>query len=208
MSRQNGPWTVHGVQTGYENPWIRVDHHEVTCPDGAPGIYGVVRFANLAIGVLPLFEDGTTMLVGQHRFTFDDYSWELPEGGGPRGEAPEDTAHRELAEETGITAGQLVPLGEAQLSNSVTDEYSHYFLAWDLKLGEASPDPDEVLEQRRVPFSTLVDDIISGRVLDSLTILMVQGAILKAQLGLLPKAPADTIIDELSRVEGFRRPGE
>lgn len=208
MTRQNGPWSIHDVRTGYENPWIRVDHHEVTCPDGAAGIYGVVRFANLAIGVLPLFEDGTTMLVGQHRFTFDEYSWELPEGGGPKGEAPEETARRELAEETGITAGELAPLGEAQLSNSVSDEYSHYFLAWDLTLGEASPDPDEVLEQRRVSFAELVGEIISGRILDSLTILMVQGAILKAQLGLLPNAPASIILDELKRVEGFRQPKE
>jgi len=80
--KQNGPWTVHMTEVGFENPWIRVEASDVTHPDGSPGTYGVVRFANIACGVLPIDETGKTWLVGQHRFALDSYSWELPEGGG------------------------------------------------------------------------------------------------------------------------------
>ena len=52
----NGPWIRRSRRVGYENPWITIWHDEVTRPDGRPGIYGVVHFANLAAGVLVLDE--------------------------------------------------------------------------------------------------------------------------------------------------------
>src|SRR5687768_492967 len=49
-----GPWTRRSVTESYDNPWIRVEHHDVLTPGGSEGIYGVVRFKNLAIGIIPL----------------------------------------------------------------------------------------------------------------------------------------------------------
>ena len=83
----NGPWTRHARRTAYENAWITVWHDDVTRPDGAPGIYGVVHFANLAAGVLVIDDDDRVLLVGQHRYSLDAYSWEIPEGGVPDGES-------------------------------------------------------------------------------------------------------------------------
>ncbi|MEE4209438.1 MAG: DNA mismatch repair protein MutT, partial [Parvularcula sp.] len=60
---KNGPWAIRRTETPYDNPWIRVEHHDVLRPDGKEGVYGVVRFANRAIGVLPLFQDGTVPMV-------------------------------------------------------------------------------------------------------------------------------------------------
>jgi 8-oxo-dGTP pyrophosphatase MutT (NUDIX family) len=194
MTRRNGPWTVRSSRVAYENPWVRVEHDEVTHPHGEPGVYGVVRFANLAIGVLPLFEDGTVPLVGQHRYPFDAYSWELPEGGGPKGEAPEAAALRELAEETGLVADHLLEIGRADLSNSVTDEQAVMFLAWGLTEGVATPDPDEVLEHRRVPFADLLAEVLSGAVTDAFTHLIVLTALARAQRGELPEAPTALIL--------------
>ena len=77
-------------RVAYENPWITVWHDEVDRPDGSPGIYGVVHFANLAAGVVALDDDDRIVLVGQHRYTLDEYSWEIPEGGVPTGEDPLD----------------------------------------------------------------------------------------------------------------------
>ena len=99
-------------------PWITVWHDEVTRPDGSPGIYGVVHFANLAAGVLALDDDDRVLLVGQHRYTLDAYSWEIPEGGVPDGETPLDGARRELREETGVEAAEWRELGRLHLSNS------------------------------------------------------------------------------------------
>src|SRR6188472_2783561 len=103
----HNPWTTRASRPVYENPWIAVREDQVIRPDGQPGIYGVVHFKNAAVGVLPVDERGGIWLVGQYRYTLDLYSWEIPEGGGPAGEPPEVTAHRELREETGLTAGRL-----------------------------------------------------------------------------------------------------
>src|SRR3954468_23077292 len=90
------PWTTLSRRPIYENPWIAVREDQVIRPDGQPGIYGVVHYKNVAVGVLPVEEDGAVWLVGQYRYTLDRYSWEIPEGGGPPGESPEAAAHREL----------------------------------------------------------------------------------------------------------------
>src|ERR687890_1606450 len=111
------PWRKISSREVYENPWIRVREDEVLRPDGEPGIYGVVHFKNVAVGVLAV-EGDELYLVGQYRYTLDRYSWEIPEGGCPEGEEPLDAARRELEEETGLRARCWEKLGEAHLSNS------------------------------------------------------------------------------------------
>ena len=119
---QIGPWKVTSKRTAFENPWIKIEDHGVIHPDDTPGEYGVVRFKNFAVGVLPIDEDGYTYLVGQHRFPHDTFSWELPEGGGPMAEDPLQSAKRELVEETGFSAENWQTLSTFDVSNSVTDE--------------------------------------------------------------------------------------
>ncbi|MEM9839480.1 MAG: NUDIX hydrolase [Pseudomonadota bacterium] len=190
-----GPWTINKVHKAYETPWIQVNHHDVLQPDGVPSVYGVVRFANLAIGVLPLFADGTVPMVGQFRFPLGRETWELPEGGGPKSAPPIASAQRELKEETGLTAANWLEYGQADMSNSVTDERAHLFLAWDLTQGEAMPEPDEVLRIKRVAFSQLLTDIHTGAVDDALTQLLVLTAVTKAIRGELPEAPRNLILE-------------
>ena len=116
------PWTVVSEKRVYENPWIAVDHREVLTPSGTPGVYGIVRYRKLAVGVVPVDEAGRVHLVGQWRVPLDEYSWEIPEGGAEPGEPPEDCARREMQEETGLTAATLVPIVSMALSNSCADE--------------------------------------------------------------------------------------
>ena len=96
------PWTRGPERVVYDNPWIRITEHQATAPTGQPATYGLVGFKNLAIAVLPLHDDGTITLVGQHRFPLADYSWEIPEGGSPVEADPLEGARRELLEETGL----------------------------------------------------------------------------------------------------------
>jgi 8-oxo-dGTP pyrophosphatase MutT (NUDIX family) len=171
VSEQRGPWRRLSTRPIYSNPWIEVREDQVIRPDGNPGIYGVVEFQNWAIGVVPLAENGDTFLVGQHRYTLDIYSWEIPEGGGEKTETPLEAAQRELREEAGITAARWTYLGEAHLSNSATDEVGCVFLAEDLTLGEAEPDGTEEIALRRLPFEEAVQMALIGEISDALAII-------------------------------------
>ena len=146
------PWTTLSIKTVYENPWIKVTHEEVNDPSGNPGIYGKVHFKNLAIGILPIDENENTWLVGQYRYTLNQYSWEIPEGGCPIDTEPVETAKRELLEETGITANDWTQLFDFHTSNSVTDEYGIIFLATGLSFGKSEPESTEELIVKKVPF--------------------------------------------------------
>lgn len=189
-----GPWKVLSRETRYENPWVKLEHNDVLHPDGQAGIYGVVRFQNAAVGVLPIFEDGTVPLVGQHRFPSDTYSWELPEGGGPIGEDDIETARRELAEETGLVAKNWLPLIDFDVSNSVTDERSACFLAWDLTSGPKAPESSEELAHDRIAFSELMARCLDGRIRDSLTLVMTFAAHARALRGDLPESIAAKLL--------------
>lgn len=194
MGARRGPWTILSATQVYSNPWITVTDHRVLRPNGSSGQYGVVSFAHRAVGVLPVHADGTVPLVGQHRFPSDAYSWELPEGGAHDGEDALDAARRELAEETGLSAAAWAPLVSAHLSNSVTDETAACFIAWDLAEGEAAPDETEALDVRTVAFPALLDEVLSGEITDSLTIMMVLAAREKARTGAFPGPLAALIL--------------
>lgn len=158
----------------YENAWITVWHDEVDRPDGSPGIYGVVHFANLAVGVVALDAQDRIALVGQHRYTLDAYSWEIPEGGVPAGEPAVEGARRELREETGVEAATWHELARMDLSNSITDERAVLFLATDLTHGDADPEPTEALESRWVPFDEALAMTIDGRITDIISVAAIQ----------------------------------
>jgi ADP-ribose pyrophosphatase len=169
--RRIGPWSVVGTRPLYANPWIEAREDQVIHPHGEPGIYGVVSFRHLAVGIVPLDRNGNVTLVGQHRYPLDYYSWEIPEGGCRIGaESPEETARRELAEETGFRAGSLAYLGCFTLSNSVTDEVAHLFLARDLTSGVANPEATEVLQTKVLPFAEACRMAEEGQLNESLTV--------------------------------------
>lgn len=171
---KKGPWTILSQEDVYENPWIRLTHHEVLTPSQTPGIYGLVHYRNLAIGVVPVDAEGHTYLVGQYRFPLDAYSWEIPEGGGAHGIDPLDSAARELREETGLVARHWRKLLEADLSNSVSDERAVAYLAWGLAQGEAEPEATEELAVRRVPLAEAFRMVAAGEIRDALSVLSLQ----------------------------------
>ena len=94
MNENRNPWIVIDQKMIYENPWIELREFQVINPSGGKGIYGKVHFKHLAVGVIPLDEEWNIWLVGQFRFTLDQYSWEIPEGGGRMDEEPLEAAKR------------------------------------------------------------------------------------------------------------------
>ena len=168
------PWRRVQRSVVYENPWIRVYHDDVIRPDGDPGIYGVVHYRNLAVGVVVIDRDDRVLLVGQYRYPLDRYSWEIPSGGCPEGEEPVATAHRELQEETGYTAKSMRLILRAHLSNAVGDEDAYCYLAEEITPGPASPEGTEELSLAWVEFSNVLDRIAAGEITDSITIMAMQ----------------------------------
>ena len=170
---EKNPWQTLSKKQVYDNPWIAVSHREVITPGGGNGIYGLVHFKNVAIGILPLDEDNNTWIVGQYRYTLDEYSWEIPEGGGPLSEDPLAAAKRELKEETGLVAKSWTKILDMNTSNSVTDEVGLAFVAKELIQEEAEPEECEDLKIRKLPFNELYEMLMRGEIQDGLSMVTI-----------------------------------
>lgn len=163
-------WITLSSREVYDNPWIRVVEDQVVNPAGGRGIYGKVLMKNKAIGVIPLDDELNTWLVGQYRYTLDEYCWEIPKGGGPEGEDHAETARRELKEETGLIAADLSRLMRFHTSDCITDEEGFIFVARNLIQGEAEAEPTEKLTVRKVPFREALAMAMDGRITDAMSL--------------------------------------
>ena len=178
---EQNPWKILGQKLIYNNPWIHLTEFDVINPGGGEGIYGKVHYKNTAIGVVALDDQMNTYLVGQFRFTVDEYSWELPEGGALVGTDPLEGAKRELLEETGLVAQNWEPLLKMHLSNSVSDELAIIYLATDLTQFDAMPEETEQLQVKKLPFAAVYEMVKNGEITDAISI----ATILKLQLMIL-----------------------
>ena len=167
---QRNPWQTLSTEPKYENPWISVREDQVLNPKGGPGIYGVVSMRNKAIGIVPLDEQGNTWLVGQYRYTLNEYSWEIPMGGGLLGVDSVESARRELREETGLLAARWTHLARLHTSNSVTDEEGFVFLAQDLTQTDWEPEETEDLRLWKLPLAQAVDLVMRDVITDAISV--------------------------------------
>jgi len=177
----NNNWIRLSEKKEYENPWISVSEHQVINPSGNNGIYGVVHFKNLAIGIVPMDDEGHIYMVGQYRYVLGKFSLEIPEGGGPLDTDPLESAKRELKEETGLEAVSWEKLFEMDTSNSVTDERAIVYLATGLMQGDASPEETEELTVSKIHLNDAYQMVLDGVITDSISVV----AILKMKIKLL-----------------------
>jgi 8-oxo-dGTP pyrophosphatase MutT (NUDIX family) len=169
ISTENN-WKTLSSETVYENAWLELSHRDVINPSGNKGIYGLVKFKNQAIGVIPLDEDGNIYLVGQFRYAIDEYSWEIPEGGGLLGVDGLEAAQRELKEETGLVAAKWTRLARIHTSNSATNEEGFLYIAEELTQMDAEPEETEELQVKRVPLAEAVEMVMRSEITDSLSV--------------------------------------
>jgi 8-oxo-dGTP pyrophosphatase MutT (NUDIX family) len=168
----NNPWSTLSSREVYDNKWIQIVEHEVINPAGGRGIYGKVHFKNKAIGIVALDENNNTWLVGQWRYPLNEWSWEIPEGGGPLESDVLYSAKRELKEETGMVANRWTMIQRVHLSNSVSDEEGFIFLAEDLNHGESELEETEAdMKVWKLPFTDALTMVIEGKITDSLSVM-------------------------------------
>ncbi|GGE94875.1 NUDIX domain-containing protein [Hymenobacter cavernae] len=170
LDETHNPWQTLSTELKYQNPWISVREDQVINPAGGRGIYGVISMKNKAIGIIPIDADGNTWLVGQYRYALNEYSWEIPMGGGPIELDVLESAKRELREETGFSAGRWTNIARLHTSNSVTNEEGFVFLAEDLIPGEVAPEETEDLRLWKLPFAEAVRMALDNRITDAISV--------------------------------------
>lgn len=163
-------WQLLNRTVVYENDWISVEDCFVESPTAIRTQYGKVHYKNATVGIIPILDDGSTILVGQQRFPTGTYSWEIPMGGVNDDESPKAAAVRELREETGCVAEQWNHLLYAETSNSVTDEVVSVFVCKDVSLEKRDLDPTESIEVKIIPFEKAVDMVMNGKIVDAISI--------------------------------------
>jgi 8-oxo-dGTP pyrophosphatase MutT (NUDIX family) len=172
-SDDTADWQCLHSKKVFDTPWISVFDEQVINPNGGKGIYGRVHFKNVAIGILPIDDEGYTWLVGQKRYPIDAYTWEIPEGGAPLHEDPLDAAKRELQEEIQMEADYWEKIAEVDLSNSATDERAVIYVAKNLRpaTDTLALDSTEKISVKRVLLEDFFRMVDEGLIRDSLSVL-------------------------------------
>ncbi len=133
------------------------------------------------VGVLPIDKDGNIILVRQYRYPYDEIMLEIPAGKLDHGDDEDaaDCGLRELKEETGCTAGRIVPLGCIYPSPGFLTEVVHLFAVLDLTEGEMQPDEDEFVEVVRLPVAEVEAMAERNEIRDAKTLVALYRARLK-----------------------------
>ncbi len=181
------PWRILQRETAFDCPYFQIWRDSVSHAGGTPRPYSSVRVKFFGVSVAAIDRSGKVPLVGQYRHVLDRYTWEIPGGGALAGSDPLVTAKAELREEIGCTAAHLLKIVEGAASPGTTDEFGAGFVAWDLEEGDPSPDPEEILSSRRVPFDEAVAMALRGEIGNMLGIAVLLGIQARMACGDLPE---------------------
>jgi ADP-ribose pyrophosphatase len=151
---------------------IHLFRDEILLPNGNKGVREVVRHPG-AVCVIPITDDGEIIFVNQFRYALDRVTLEVPAGKLEKGEDPMEAALRELSEETGVTAERIEPLDALYTSPALIDEIIYMYIATGLSQGEQHLDDDEFVNAVKIPLDEAIDMVMSGKILDAKTQLII-----------------------------------
>jgi ADP-ribose pyrophosphatase len=150
----------------YKGRVFELRHDRVSDPDGVLTERDIIVHPGSVV-VLPVFPDGTALLIRQYRHAAGDYLWELVAGSMDKpGESPLAAAKRELMEEAGYAARRFRKMLDYFPSPGLISERMHIFLATDLTAGTAQPEDDERIEPRRFKWAEIDRMMQSGAIRD------------------------------------------
>jgi ADP-ribose pyrophosphatase len=166
----------------WQSRWysVRQDQLRQTA-DGREFTYTIIEKPG-AVWVVPVTAAGDLILINQYRYPVGEWCLEVPAGNIEPGTAPAEMAARELREEIGGTAGQIVAVTEFYTMNGIGDEIANVFLALDVVLGEPAREATEHIELIQVPVHEALHMARSGAIKDgpsALAILLCTAALHK-----------------------------
>jgi len=135
-----------------DNPWHRYCKDRYVQADGSEGVYYYVDMPG-SCACIPVFPDGSTMLLQVDRYLLGRTLWEFPIGGMAAGEQPLAVAKKELREEAGLSADEWTELGRFAPYKGASNEVCHFFLARGLHTGAQDLEPSERITAHRLPFA-------------------------------------------------------
>ncbi len=162
MSDAN-PFQLKSSEVKYQNPWITVREDAVVRPGGGDGIFGVVTMAD-GVTVLPIDDDDNVYLAQEYKYAVERETYEAISGGIDGDETPEQAALRELAEETGFRAREIIPLSYIDPYTTIVKSRNYCFLVKVAERGETRLDDGEIINVVKVPFETAVKWAMNGKI--------------------------------------------
>jgi len=159
--KPHGPWQIVRSREVYKDAWLEVRSDEVIRPDGRPGTHSLVTIRP-GVSVLPLDDLGYVYLTEEFHYAVGRTTLEVVSGGIEDAEEPLAAAHRELAEELGISARELVPLGQFDPFTTMLNAPAALFLARGLTFGESAPDGTEQIRCVCMPLEEAVALAMAG----------------------------------------------
>lgn len=163
MPDRDDEWTVLDRQILYQNPWITVREDQVLQPDGKESAWGVVEMKP-GVSVLPVDHDETVYLVRVYRYTIGRDSIEAVAGGREEGEDQQDAARRELREEAGISANELIDLGVIDQLTEIVVAKTALYLARRLTFGKPHREATEQISLVKAPLAQAVEWASDGTI--------------------------------------------
>ncbi|MHB8946242.1 MAG: NUDIX hydrolase [Bacillota bacterium] len=166
-------WTLQRSRTIYQSPIATLVEETRKNPRRAADVpFFVLKFPDW-VNVVPVTDDGRAVLVRQYRAGMDAMTLEIPGGTLDEGETdPADAARRELLEETGYAAGELIHLGRVVPNPAIQGNFCHFYLASGARpVGPQHLDPNEEMSVEVVPLADIRRMISAGEIVHALGIL-------------------------------------
>jgi ADP-ribose pyrophosphatase len=180
----HGPWRIESSREIYSDPWIRVRCDSVTRPDGVLGSYSVIG-VKAGVCVVAVDDLGFVHFTEEFHYAVGRVTIEGVSGGIEPGHTAMEMAHRELEEELGIIAKELVPLGTVDPFTGSVVSPTALFLARGLTFGVAQPEATELISHVKLPLADAINAVMNGTITHSPTcVALLKIALLRESLGL------------------------